>query len=73
MAGKVENPTSANDAVYEKNLRYATHRFTTENIVGVIEPINSITVPNYYMNSFQKGTLMLKYSLVYNNRIFIPI
>ncbi|XP_014217615.1 putative hydroxypyruvate isomerase [Copidosoma floridanum] len=55
MAGKVENPTHKNDAVYESNLRYAASRFETENIMGLIEPINDITVPNYYMNNFQKA------------------
>lgn len=60
MAGKVENPTSANDAVYEKNLKYAVGRFASEDIVGLIEPINSITVPHYYMNNFQKGILFNK-------------
>lgn len=55
MAGRVEVPTSLNDAVYESNLRYAVDRFMIEDIVGLIEPINSITVPNYYLSSFQKG------------------
>lgn len=57
MAGKVVNSTSANDKAYEDNLRYAANRFATENIVGVIEPINNITVPGYYMNSFEKGII----------------
>lgn len=55
MAGKVEKTTTDNDAVYESNLRYAASRFATENIVGLIEPINNITIPNYYLNNFQKG------------------
>ena len=55
MSGKVESPSTANDTVYESNLRYAVERFQSEGIIGVIEPINSITVPNYYMHSFEKG------------------
>lgn len=55
MSGKVSEATSTNDDVYEKNLSYAAEKFQKEGIVGLIEPINNIAVPNYYMNSFQKG------------------
>nr|XP_031826983.1 putative hydroxypyruvate isomerase [Nomia melanderi]XP_031826984.1 putative hydroxypyruvate isomerase [Nomia melanderi] len=60
MSGKVNDPTHVNDDVYEKNLLYAVEKFQKEGITGVIEPINSITVPNYYMNSFEKGLKIVK-------------
>ncbi|XP_053995082.1 putative hydroxypyruvate isomerase [Hylaeus volcanicus] len=60
MSGKVSKVTSDNDDVYEKNLLYAVEYFQREGIVGLIEPINSISVPNYYMNSFQKGLDIVK-------------
>ncbi|XP_043270569.1 putative hydroxypyruvate isomerase [Venturia canescens] len=60
MSGKVESPNASNDSVYRSNLRYAVERFESEGIVGLIEPINSITVPNYYMNSFEKGLAVVK-------------
>lgn len=60
MSGKVEILTKGNDEAYENNLRYAVKRFEEENIVGLIEPINSHTVPNYYMNSFDKGKIFIK-------------
>ncbi|KAJ8674984.1 hypothetical protein QAD02_010770 [Eretmocerus hayati] len=60
MAGRVENPTAANDAAYEKSLRHAATKFASEGIIGVIEPINNITVPNYYMNNFEKAVEILK-------------
>lgn len=60
MSGKVEKPSVANDNVYENNLLYAVQRFKEEGFVGVIEPINNITVPNYYMNSFLKGLNVVK-------------
>ena len=41
--------------VYEKNLLYAIEKCQKEDIVIVIEPINNYSVPNYYMNNFQKG------------------
>ncbi|XP_034948764.1 putative hydroxypyruvate isomerase isoform X2 [Chelonus insularis] len=55
MAGIVDNSTSANDAAYESNLRYAVEKFKTENILGLIEPINSYSVPNYYLNCYEKA------------------
>lgn len=60
MSGKVEKPSVENDNVYENNLLYATQRFKEEGFVGVIEPINNITVPNYYMNNFSKGLSVVK-------------
>ncbi|CAL7952232.1 unnamed protein product [Xylocopa violacea] len=60
MSGKVNQITSSNDDVYVKNLQYAVEKFQKEGIIGVIEPINNITVPNYYMNSFQKGLDVVK-------------
>lgn len=59
MSGKVNNPTVDNDKVYEKNLLYAVEKFKEEGLIGVIEPINSITVPNYYMNNFSKGKILI--------------
>lgn len=58
MSGKVSQVLPINDDVYEKNLLYAVKNFQREGIVGLIEPINNITVPNYYMNSFQKGNCL---------------
>lgn len=59
MSGKVESPTTANDTVYEKNLLYAIEKCKSEDIVVLIEPINNYSVPNYYMNNFQKGKTKL--------------
>ncbi|XP_011499503.1 PREDICTED: putative hydroxypyruvate isomerase [Ceratosolen solmsi marchali] len=73
MAGKVEERTSANDTVYEKNLRYAASRFASENIVGLIEPINSITIPTYYMNSFQKAVEIIQKINSPNLKLLIDI
>lgn len=60
MSGKVNKVTTVNDDVYVKNLLYALQKFEKEGILGLIEPINNITVPNYYMNSFQKGNLLIQ-------------
>lgn len=56
MSGKIAGEsTKLNDNAYETNLRYAIGLLEKENIMGLIEPINSYSVPNYYMNSYDKG------------------
>lgn len=56
MAGIVDGePTKDNDAAYENNLRVAVSLLENENILGLIEPINRYSIPNYYMNSYEKG------------------
>nr|XP_033334323.1 putative hydroxypyruvate isomerase [Megalopta genalis] len=60
LSGIVIKPTSANDDVYEKNLLYAVEKFKKEGIVALIEPICNADVPNYYLNSFEKGLNIVK-------------
>lgn len=65
MAGKLQSEaTSQNDATYESNLRYAVKLFAEEHIIGLIEPINKYSVPNYYLNSYEKGVLFICISYV---------
>ncbi|XP_078051126.1 putative hydroxypyruvate isomerase [Augochlora pura] len=60
LSGVVNKPTSANDDVYVKNLLHAVEKFKREGIVALIEPICSADVPNYYLNSFEKGLNIVK-------------
>lgn len=55
MAGSVKVLTKANDEVYERNLRYAVKKFEAHDIIGLIEPINPYDLPNYYMDTAEKG------------------
>ncbi|EZA56442.1 hypothetical protein DMN91_009736 [Ooceraea biroi] len=61
MSGKVESSKAAvfhinhNDVVYMKNMLYAIDKCQKEDITVVIEPINKYTVPDYYMNNFEKA------------------
>lgn len=57
MAGKVADVTDANHSVYENNLKYATKLLEKENIIGLIEPINQYSVPNYYLNCYDRGNV----------------
>lgn len=67
MAGKLNGePTKENDETYENNLRFAVGLLETENILGLIEPINSYSVPNYYLNSYEKGKFIMIVSYYYS-------
>lgn len=55
MSGTVHNATSEHAKTYESNIRYATSLLASHNIIGLIEPINNHSVPNYYMNSYERG------------------
>ncbi|XP_036321805.1 putative hydroxypyruvate isomerase [Rhagoletis pomonella] len=39
--------------VYKNNLKYASEVLEKEGIVGLIEPINRIALPTYFMNSYE--------------------
>lgn len=66
MSGKIDGaPTEENDQCYENNLKYAVNLLEKENIIGLIEPINKYSVPNYYMNCYNKG--------IYLDSIHIPV
>lgn len=56
MSGKVIGPcTQQNDEAYLHNLQRASKKLEQNDIIGLIEPINSITVPGYYLNDYGKG------------------
>lgn len=57
MAGKVDSLGILNDEVYERNLTYAAKLLQEEGFVGLIEPINRYSVPNYYLNNYERGEL----------------
>lgn len=55
MAGKIDDMSTANWDTYENNLKYAANKLQEENIIGVIEPINQHSVPNYFLSDYGKG------------------
>ncbi|XP_049884943.1 putative hydroxypyruvate isomerase [Pectinophora gossypiella] len=60
MAGKLTNATKANWETYENNLKYAADILKNENILGVIEPINQHSVPNYFLSDYSKAIEIIK-------------
>jgi len=60
MSGAVVSPTPANDAAYDRNITWATRLFEKEGIIGVIEPINRRSVPNYYLSDYPRAVNLIK-------------
>jgi len=73
MAGKTEHVTTANDEVYEANLRYAVNILEKEKIMGLIEPINNYSVPQYYLNSYKIAISVIKKINSPNLRLMLDI
>lgn len=56
MAGKVVGSVTQDyHNTYIENLKYAASVLEPENIVGVIEPICTYGVPDYYLNNYERG------------------
>lgn len=53
-------------ATLEANLNHAVSRLSAENIIGLIEPLNPVSTPGYFLNSFETG----KNSLHCNSKVF---
>lgn len=54
MSGKLENlPTNEHRETFTSNLKYAASQLESENIIGVIEPINHYSVPGYFLNDYK--------------------
>lgn len=74
MSGKVEGTvTEAHDSAYVTNLRYAVNLLEKEDILGVIEPINKYSIPNYYMNCYNKALQTVKQINSANLKIMIDV
>lgn len=73
MSGAVQNPSTPNHEAYEKNIKWAAKVFEKENIIGLIEPINQRSVPNYYMSSYVVAVDLIKKINSPNLKIMLDI
>ena len=55
MSGVVEKETPQHMETYINNLKQAVEMLKENNIIGLIEPINNYSVPNYFLNNYEKG------------------
>jgi len=46
---------SVMEETYVRNLIYAANMLEPEEMIGLIEPINKYTGPNYFLDDFNKG------------------
>lgn len=61
MSGKLEHaPSKENHDTFLANLRYAASYLEQENILGVIEPINSFSVPGYFLSDYSYAITAIK-------------
>lgn len=61
MAGRVDNCCRADaEAVYVENLGYAAARFAEAGITVLIEPINNIDMPGYFLNYAHEAQRIIK-------------
>lgn len=61
MSGKLESPpTDLHRATFLSNLKYAASQLESENITGVIEPINPFSVPGYFLNDYKYAIETIK-------------
>jgi hydroxypyruvate isomerase len=54
MSGLQDNSNASEDVLIN-NLANAIPLLVEADIVGLIEPINSYSVPNYFLNTFELG------------------
>ena len=69
MAGKKIKGVTEDEAmgIFEKNLRKAIPLLEENGVIGLIEPINPYSVPDYNMDSFQSGLQLVKYVILYKS------
>uniref|UniRef100_A0AC34Q4G1 Xylose isomerase-like TIM barrel domain-containing protein n=1 Tax=Panagrolaimus sp. JU765 TaxID=591449 RepID=A0AC34Q4G1_9BILA len=62
MAGLMDSKFSKNEMeeIFIQNLKFANDKFEKEGIELLIEPINSYTIPNYFLNSIDDGIKILE-------------
>lgn len=59
MSGVIETEAPEHLMVYRSNLNLAEKMLRENDIVGVIEPINKYSLPNYFLNDYKKGWYLL--------------
>ncbi|EEB15348.1 transient receptor potential locus C protein precursor, putative [Pediculus humanus corporis] len=60
MSGVVEKETPQHMEIYVNNLKQSVEMLKENNIIGLIEPINNYSVPNYFLNNYEKATSVIE-------------
>ncbi|KAH8404588.1 hypothetical protein KR215_000756 [Drosophila sulfurigaster] len=74
MAGTRNGKSEADHlATYISNLKIASRKLQSNNMSGVIEPINGYIIPSYFMNSYIKASAVLKEINVDNIKLMVDL
>lgn len=59
MSGRrsADHDENAHVRTLEANLQHAVSRLVEENITGLIEPINPVSIPGYFLNNYDTGSI----------------
>ncbi|XP_068239293.1 putative hydroxypyruvate isomerase isoform X2 [Palaemon carinicauda] len=62
MSGKTshDHDEASHLATFESNLRHAVNRLVTEGIIGLIEPINPVSTPGYFLNNYPTAVTLIE-------------
>lgn len=74
MSGKLDHlPTDENRQTFLENLRYAAPHLERDNIIAVIEPINHISVPGYFLHDFKYAIEVIKAVRSKNIKLMVDV
>ena len=59
MMSGVQNDCMGSEIVLKENLSKAIPLLKEAGVVGLIEPINPYTMPNYFLNNYELGSIIL--------------
>ena len=59
MMSGVQNDCMGSEIVLKENLSKAIPLLKEAEVVGLIEPINPYTMPNYFLNNYELGSIIL--------------
>lgn len=61
MSGKLDHgPTKEHHQTFVSNLKYASEILEQEDMLGVIEPINHLSVPGYFLHDYKYAVQTIK-------------
>ena len=58
MMSGVQNDCMGSEIVLKENLSKAIPLLKEAGVVGLIEPINPYTMPNYFLNNYELGSII---------------
>ena len=74
MGGKLQSaPSQDHFDTYLENLKYAATVLEEEGILGVIEPINPVSVPGYILNDYKFAVQTIKEVNSKNLKIMVDL